>query len=218
MTDTTNAMNSSLRRWEMPRRRGSLTGFGLVLLGAWGAVIPFVGPYFNYAYTPNTTWTWTAARCYLQVVPGAVTFLAGVVILASTHRVGASVAGWLAAASGAWFVVGPLLAPLWRSDYIGTPTGNKTDISVEQIGMFYGLGAAILLLAGLSLGRFSLVGLRDPAYRDRLSTKATMRRDASMGAVAPGPSTWPAEAPADSATTGERRHGWIHRGHRPVAH
>ena len=39
-----------------------LTGFALVLLGAWGALIPFVGPYFNYAYTPNGTWIWTASR------------------------------------------------------------------------------------------------------------------------------------------------------------
>ena len=33
--------------------RGRLTGGLLMLLGAWGALVPFVGPYFGYAYTPD---------------------------------------------------------------------------------------------------------------------------------------------------------------------
>src|ERR1019366_8922475 len=36
----------------IPRRRGSLCGILLVLLGAWGALIPLVGPYFHSAYYP----------------------------------------------------------------------------------------------------------------------------------------------------------------------
>ena len=35
------------------RSRGALSGLLLVLLGIWGALIPFVGPYFHYAYTPR---------------------------------------------------------------------------------------------------------------------------------------------------------------------
>ena len=37
----------------VPRSRGALSGVLLLLLGAWGALIPFIGPYFNYAYTPD---------------------------------------------------------------------------------------------------------------------------------------------------------------------
>ena len=37
------------------RTRGGISGIMLILLGACGAVIPFVGPYFGYAYTPDTT-------------------------------------------------------------------------------------------------------------------------------------------------------------------
>ena len=96
----------------MPRSRGGVAGLGLALLGLWGAVIPFVGPYFNYAYTPNTTWTWTAARFFLQVLPGAVTFFAGLVLLGSVNRANATAAGWLAVLSGTWFVVGPVLSPI----------------------------------------------------------------------------------------------------------
>jgi hypothetical protein len=56
-------------RVHIPRSRGALSGFLLVILGAWTAVIPFIGPWFSYAYTPNTSWTWTAARGWLQVLP-----------------------------------------------------------------------------------------------------------------------------------------------------
>jgi len=148
------------------RSRGALSGLGVLLLGAWGALIPFIGPYFDYAYTPNQTWTWTAARFWMQVLPGGVAFLAGLALLVSAHRVAASVAAWLAIAAGAWYVIGPLAAPLWNTRYIdiGTPVGGRTDASVEQIGMFYGLGAAIILLAAMAAGRFSIVAARDPAY------------------------------------------------------
>ena len=37
---------------QMRRSRGAASGILLVLLGAWGAIIPFIGPYFHYAYTP----------------------------------------------------------------------------------------------------------------------------------------------------------------------
>jgi hypothetical protein len=145
----------------------------LVLLGAWGAIIPFVGPYWHYAFTPDKTWTWTAARFWLQVLPGAVAFFAGLILLMTAHRVVAWVAAWLGIAAGAWFVVGPLLAPLWRANYLGSPVGSRTDVAVEQIGMFYGLGAAIILLAAMAAGRFSVVGVRDvalaPAHTERVA-------------------------------------------------
>jgi hypothetical protein len=220
----------------MPRSRGGLTGFVVLLLGAWGAVIPFVGPYFNYAYTPNASWTWTSGRFFLQVLPGAVAFFAGAILLVSRHRVIASAAAWLAVAAGAWFVVGPLLAPLWRTNYLGTPVGDTSSVSVEQIGMFYGLGAAIVLFAAVAIGRFSVIGVRDVAYADRVAAQrpapvvparidpgeqpagaypaAPMPAEqtgspSSGGATAPG-----AAAAADaSGATGHGRH-WIPRRHR----
>lgn len=156
-------VGDGISRTATPRSRGALTGFGLALLGAWGAIIPFVGPSFDYAYAPDKSWTWTAAHFWLQVLPGAATFFAGLILLLTAHRVIAWLAGWLAIAAGAWFVVGPLLAPLWRANYLGSPVGNRTDVAVEGIGMFYGLGAAIILLAAFAAGRFSVIGVRDVA-------------------------------------------------------
>src|SRR5258708_4604841 len=84
--------------------RGRASGALLVLLGAWGALIPFVGPYFGYAYTPDKAWAYTSGRLVLSVVPGAAVFLGGLLVLASGGA--AAIGGFFAAAGGAWVVVG----------------------------------------------------------------------------------------------------------------
>ena len=196
-------------RWRTPRTRGGIVGIGLMLLGAWGAVIPFVGPYFDYAYTPNTTWEWTAARGYLEVLPGAAAVLAGLILIATADRATASMAGWLGVAAGAWFVIGPVVAPLWRSVYLGTPIGNATNVSLEQIGMFFGLGAAIVLLAAVAVGRFSVVGARDATY---ITEPAAATYTAPV-AMSDDPLV------ADQPVPAAGRHGWGVRGRRRyIAH
>jgi hypothetical protein len=55
-------MTGTLR---IPRSKGAVSGVLLVLLGIWGALIPFVGPYFHYAYTPDRTWDYTTGRLWL---------------------------------------------------------------------------------------------------------------------------------------------------------
>jgi hypothetical protein len=149
------------------RSRGALSGVLLVLLGIWGAVIPFVGPYFHYAYTPNRTWDYTSGRLWLEVLPGVAVLLGGLVVLGSRHRLVAVLGSWLAAAGGAWFAVGGLVAAHWTSlPSAGTPTGGPTRMVVEQIGFFTGLGVLIAFLAGIAMGRFTVVAARDVRARD----------------------------------------------------
>nr|MDT0664247.1 hypothetical protein [Micromonospora sp. DSM 115978] len=151
--------DSRLGTLRIPRSRGAASGFLLVLLGVWGALIPFVGPYFDFAFTPNTTWTWTSGRFWLEVLPGIATVVGGLILLASADRVSATVGGWLAAAAGAWFIVGPSLAPLWNPGTIGDPVGGTTRQALEWLTFFYGLGAVILFLAAVALGRLSVRGV-----------------------------------------------------------
>src|SRR5215469_5494132 len=92
------------------RTRGALSGVLLVLLGLWGALIPFIGPYFNYAYAPDKAWQYTSGRLWLEILPGVAVFVGGVFVLISRHRLIGVVATWLAAAGGAWFAVGGLVA------------------------------------------------------------------------------------------------------------
>lgn len=148
----------------VPRSRGALSGVMLVLLGAWGALIPFIGPYFHYAYTPGHTWTYTPARFWLEIVPGAAAAAGGLILLATANRALAAFGAWLAALAGAWFVIGPALSALWASSSfprIGVPAGGMLLRTVEQIGFFTGLGAVIIFFAALALGRMTVVAAQD---------------------------------------------------------
>ena len=71
----------------MPRSRGAVSGLILVILGAWGALIPFVGPHFNFAYTPDRDWAWTTARGWLEVLPGAATVVGGLLLIVAGNRI-----------------------------------------------------------------------------------------------------------------------------------
>jgi hypothetical protein len=154
-------MTGTLR---IPRSKGALSGVLLVLLGIWGALIPFVGPYFHYAYTPDKAWDYTSARLWLEIVPGLAALVGGVLMLISRLRPTAVFGAWLAAAGGAWFAVGGLLAKKWtKIPSGGTPVGGTGHMVLEQIGFFVGLGVVIVFLAAAAMGRFSVVAARDLA-------------------------------------------------------
>jgi hypothetical protein len=156
---------------QVPRSRGAVSGLLLVLLGLWGALIPLVGPYFHYAYTPDTAWKLTAGRTWLEIVPGAAVFLGGVILMVSASRVVAMVGAWLAALGGAWFAVGTVISPIWSAASTlnpGSPAGTTTLIrQVEHLGFFTGLGVVIVFIAALALGRLTVVGVRDARLADR---------------------------------------------------
>jgi Fe2+ transport system protein FeoA len=153
------------RMLQVPRSRGAVSGLLLVLLGLWGALIPLVGPYFHYAYTPDTAWTFTAGRTWLEIVPGVATILGGIILLASASRPVAMVGAWLAAVAGAWFALGTVLSPIWPAASTlnpGSPAGATTLIrQLEHLGFFTGLGVVIVFVAALALGRLMVVGVRD---------------------------------------------------------
>jgi hypothetical protein len=152
----------------MPRSRGAMSGFLLILLGAWGALIPFVGPYFDFAFTPDQEWFWTNARGWLEVLPGAATALGGLLLLVSGNRATAMFGGWLTVLAGAWFVVGRALAgPLGIGD-VGAPVADTETKRVWlELTYFYGLGALIVFLGAIALGRLSIRSARDIAYAQR---------------------------------------------------
>jgi hypothetical protein len=154
-------MTGTLR---IPRSRGAVSGVLLVLLGIWGALIPFVGPYFHYAYTPDKTWDYTAGRLWLEVLPGLAALAGGALMLISRLRPLAVLGTSLAAIGGAWFAVGGLLARRWtKIPSAGTPVGGTGHMVLEQVGFFIGLGVVIVFLAAAAMGRFSVVAARDLA-------------------------------------------------------
>jgi hypothetical protein len=151
-------------RLHMPRSRGAASGLLVVLLGLWGGLVPFIGPAFGYSFTPDVSWQWTTGRLLLEVIPAAATVLGGLAMMGSSSRVSGSFGAWLAAAGGAWFVVGPWLSTLWNHGAMqtGSPTAT-TDLgrAAEWLGFFLALGVVIVFLAAMALGRMSVVSVRD---------------------------------------------------------
>ncbi len=154
----------------VPRSRGALSGALLVLLGLWGGLIAFVGPYFHFAYTPGTSWTYTSGRLWLEILPGAATVLGGLILLASRVRPVAMFGAWIAALGGAWFAVGRVLSPIWNAHgtvLLGTPIGGTVTRALVELSYFTGLGVIIVFLAALSLGRLTVIGVRDARLYER---------------------------------------------------
>jgi len=182
------------------RSQGALSGALLVLLGIWGALIPFVGPYFHYAYTPGRAWDATASRMWLEVLPGVVTLIGGVVVLVSRFRPAAVFAAWLATLAGAWFAVGHLIGAAWTSiPSAGNPVGGVPRAAMEQLGYFTGLGVVIVFVGALVLGRFTVIATGD-------KTGGAHGAPADRAAARGGTSTTePVPAGATSATQAVRR-------------
>jgi hypothetical protein len=154
----------------IPRTRGAFSGLLLVLLGAWGGLIPFIGPYFHYAYTPDKAWVYTTGRLWLEILPGAAAVLGGLMVLGSARRHTAAFGAFMAALGGAWFVVGNLVSTLWNSGtpQAGVPAGTGlTRLAAENLGFFSGLGVLIVFFAAVALGRFMVVGVRETALAER---------------------------------------------------
>jgi MFS family permease len=159
----------------VPRTRGALSGLLLILLGAWAGIVPFIGPYLDFAYTPavNDAWNWTAGRGWLNVGPGAAAFFGGLLLLLSASRVVTLFGGWLAAAAGAWLIVGPTLAvPLTLGVGRPDPASSGWVQAMETLFFYLAIGAAILFLASVALGRLSVQSVRDVRAAERRADEA----------------------------------------------
>jgi hypothetical protein len=160
------------------RTHGIFGGLLVALLGIWGGIIPFVGPYFNYAYTPDKAWTYTTGRLELEILPGAGALLGGLLMMAARSRHSVLFGSVLAIASGAWFALGNVFAPLWTvAGPAGGPASTGTVMRVvEQVGFFTGLGVVIVLFAAVVAGRVTAVpGVTDVVERPTVPVQASRR-------------------------------------------
>jgi hypothetical protein len=191
-------MNGMLR---IPRSRGALSGVLLILLGAWGGLIPFIGPYFHYAYTPSSAWSYTSGRLWLEILPAAGAVAGGLILIASSSRPAALFGAWLAAISGAWSATGGLIGPIWRGHELsaGTPVGGAIARSLEQIGFFTGLGLAVAFVAAVALGRLTVIAVRDTRVASRATRGEPVTAAQAPRAPAGSPGKEPRPEPVGSA-------------------
>ncbi|MHB1809296.1 MAG: hypothetical protein ACYCU0_08365 [Solirubrobacteraceae bacterium] len=207
----------------LARSTGAGAGVLIILLGIWGALIPFVGPYFNYGFGPDVAWHFSTNRLWLDILPGAAAILGGLGLIGASRRVSGVTGGWVAIAAGAWFLVGPSMSMLWGHaapgalhSGIGAPLGGHDRAAIEAIGFFYGLGAVIVALAAFASGRFASRpalatravaagaqegrGEREPLHEPALSREPVVRRGSSgNGGRAAGREEAPAVSPGEPA-------------------
>src|SRR3954454_128357 len=147
----------------IPRTRGAVSGVLLMILGAWGALVPFIGHYFDFVIGSDRAWDFTAGRFWLSLLPGAVVFLGGLLLLVAKTRPTAAIGAWLGIAGGAWFVCGQFFSELWNHGQRqpGPILGGTGHRVAEQLAYFTGLGALIIAIAAFALGRLAVRSVRD---------------------------------------------------------
>lgn len=172
----------------IPRSRGAVSGVALVILGLWGGLIPFVGPYFNYSVGTDHTWVINHNRWWLDVLPAAAVVLGGILLLFAASRASGSLGGWLALAGGLWFVIGPTVSRLWEHGAVatGAPLGTSTTRQIlEQLGYYQGLGVVVASIASFALGRMAVRSVRDAELTEEHNA-ARKRNRRGAGAVPAG--------------------------------
>jgi hypothetical protein len=144
------------------RTHGIGSGILLVLLGAWVAAVPYVGPHFHYSVGATETWHWTAGRLWLSLVPGVVTIIAGAVLVVATRRGTLVAASSVAVLAGIWIVIGPQTSLLWHGTMqAGPAAGGVHRRLLEVLGYSLLSGCLIAVVASFTLGRSSVVSVED---------------------------------------------------------
>jgi hypothetical protein len=125
-------------------------------------LVPFFGPNIDWAYMADPAWTWTTAKGWLEVLPGAAAAVGGLLVLFAGNRASAVFGGWLAVFAGAWFVVGRAFASTLGIGDIGQPVAS-TDLkrALLEVTYFTGLGALIVFLGGAAAARLAVRHARD---------------------------------------------------------
>ncbi|HET9895126.1 MAG TPA: hypothetical protein VFQ44_09345 [Streptosporangiaceae bacterium] len=179
------------------RSRGAFSGVLLIVLGLWGGLVPLLGPYLNYAYTPDKAWTITSGRLWLELLPGAVAIVGGAMVLVSKLRPWAMLGASLAIASGAWFAFGTAITNLAMKNppTPGTPIGGSVSRAVEHFGFFTGLGAVLIGVAAIALGRLSIISARDARWNERAERSLQAERDLQSADTGTVPTALTTSAP-----------------------
>ena len=137
-------------------------------------VAALIGPMFNFGFFNDHSWNWSTKQWELQLIPGAVAVLGGLMLMAPSSA-GGSLGALLAFAAGGWLVVSPVLYPLWSSGDVHT-FGSEGMKALRWIGHFYGPGGLILYFGGYAHGLFSRrTVVQDTTVDEPSTTQRTVR-------------------------------------------
>jgi hypothetical protein len=184
---------------QIPRSRGGICGLLLILLGLWGGLAPFIGPYFHFGYTPDSAWQYNSGRLYFSVIPGAAALLGGLLVAGTRSRAAGVLGGFLAVLGGAWFALGDtfMTIVLKKTYSIGqpiAPSGGSLALGeyLESLALFAGVGTLIMVIGAIAMGRLSQLAARDVAADD---AAGSYYPGAAATAATPDLSQYPASDP-----------------------
>jgi hypothetical protein len=128
-----------------------------LLVGAWGGIVPFVGPVFGFSADGTSSWYWNLSHALLWLVPGAVAVVCGMAMLghvpralAGFGRTGTVVAGFLAALCGAWLVIGPSAWAVLEHSTVFQHAAPLRELAFH-IGYSYGPGLLLAVFGAFAM-------------------------------------------------------------------
>ncbi|MGB9111910.1 MAG: hypothetical protein WCF24_04195 [Acidimicrobiales bacterium] len=151
----------------MPRLSVEMAGALAGAFGAWGGIVPFVGPIFGFSADGTPSWTWNLQHAVLFLAPGAAAFVGGLAIIVGSRwalgrYVGLALAGALVAVAGAWFIVGPLAWPVLHNASVFTTSSSALRSLEYWIGYSLGPGGILIALGSFAFARPTPLVARAP--------------------------------------------------------
>ena len=126
-------------------------GVVAVLVSAWGGIVPFVGPLFNYSGDGSGSWHWNLAHAVLALAPGVFGVLLGLFVIAESRgvvvgkgRLSLATAGTLLMVCGAWFAIGPLAWPVINNGSGYFVASTHLRVLANEVG--YSIGTGLILV------------------------------------------------------------------------
>jgi hypothetical protein len=148
-----NAEASLPRRWS-----ATLTGAVTIVVGAWGALAPYVGHALHYSADGSATWTWNLQHGLLSLLPGAMAVVGGTLLVVTAwvrrgqasvlHAVGLTAATVLLGLSAVWFLIGSSVWPVYFTSHVlvsASPVRTLANVA----GTYLAEGFVLAAVAGL---------------------------------------------------------------------
>lgn len=132
-------------------------GLVAMLVAAWGAAAPFAGPDFGFVADRATAWQWSVTSACLGLGPGALAFLAAVIVVAASTRPSYArradlwVLGFVVTLCGAWFVVGQYVWPVIYGRLYIAPS-NVTHFMWKELAFAIGPGVILVFCGAVFMG------------------------------------------------------------------
>jgi hypothetical protein len=134
-----------------------LLGICALLVAAWGAAAPFAGPDFGFVADRATAWQWSVTSACLGLGPGALAFLASLIVVGAATRTSYArrldlwLLGFVVVLCGAWFVVGQYVWPVVYGMHYIAPSAQY-HFMWKELAFAIGPGVILVFCGAMFMG------------------------------------------------------------------